>query len=419
MKKGYHILIAVICLFLLNNSTVMAAQINNGASYSITTNEIAQWPQGPDLYSETAVLIEAETGTILYNKGMDELRYPASITKIMTALVALEHSAMDESVTFTETCLADQAPDSSNMDMQVGEVLNMEQCLMILMIKSANDVATQIAEHVGGSVEAFVEMMNQKAQELGCANTHFVNASGMPDENHYTTAHDMALIFQEAIQNQEFRKIIGTTSYTIEPTNMTAESRTITTHHALLAPEAPEYYEGCIGGKTGSTQASGNTLVTGAERNGITLIAVVMRASAGEVCQDTIQLFNYGFEKFQKIEVPGGSVVIPAGSTVESLETVETSADGNTRQDYYFNQDYYVGSGVKEENIMETPRSDQKTEVLTPELTEAPDENRNPEDNLFCSVVIVLIALIVLTLIITVMSAIRKRKRKNRRRRKR
>ena len=134
----------------LSAVTVQAAEVDNGASYPITTNAIEGWPQGPDTYSETAVLMDADTGAILYNKGMDEKRYPASITKIMTALLALENSSLDDQVTFTEECLADQTSDSGNIGMQVGEVLTMRQCLLALMIRSANDVATQIAVQIAG-----------------------------------------------------------------------------------------------------------------------------------------------------------------------------------------------------------------------------------------------------------------------------
>lgn len=421
MKHTKKILAAVICgalLLIWGSRPVLAASVNNGAVYPVSTNDISGWPQGPDLYSETAVLMEAETGTILYSKGMDELRYPASITKIMTALVALENSSLDDQVTFTETCLADQTPDSTHMGMKVGEVLTMEQCLMIMMIKSANDVATQIGEYVGGSVDAFVDMMNQKAQELGCANTHFANASGMPNEDHYTTAHDMALIFREAIKNEEFRKIIGTTSYTLEPTNMTAESRTMNTSHALLAPEAPEHYEGCFGGKTGTTQIAEHTLVTGVERDGMTLITVVMRAGAGEVCQDSIQLFDYGYNNFQKVEVPGGSVIIPNGTDTESLTTVETAADGETEEDYYYNGDYYVGSGIKEEPTPQALEITEETEGTSQETSESDNPNRekaaeqSSDSSLYRNAVIVLAVLIGAALLVTIISAVKKKGKK-------
>ena len=153
------------------------------ATYDIptVTNDIDGWPQGPAIMCDSAVVMEAESGEVLYNKAMDERRYPASTTKIMTALVALEHS----NLTDTE-----------------GETLTMEQCLYAIMLVSGNEVSTQVAMQVGGSVEGFVEMMNEKAQEIGCKDTHFVNANGLHDENHYTTAHDLAMIAQEAYKNE-------------------------------------------------------------------------------------------------------------------------------------------------------------------------------------------------------------------------
>lgn len=247
-------IIGILLLSFLMGQPVWAA-VQNGEKYDIATNEISGWPKGPEIYSETGVLMEAETGTVLYDSGKDETRYPASITKVMTTLLALENSSLDEEVTFTQTGL-ERIYEGTNINMQVGEVLTMEQCLYAVMIKSANEVAAQVAEHVGGTQEKFVEMMNERAQELGCTNTNFANPSGLPDENHWTTANDMALIFREALKNEEFVKIIGTLSYTIEPTNMNPEPRTLTSHHALLVPSAPEHYDGCIGGKTGVTEAA-------------------------------------------------------------------------------------------------------------------------------------------------------------------
>lgn len=423
-KKRYKKLTAVLAavLLLCSGIPVMAAEVNNGTTYPVSTNAIANWPQGPDTYSETAVLMDADTGAILYNKGMDEKRYPASITKIMTALLALEHSSLDEEVTFTEECLADQTSDSGNLGMKVGEILTMRQCLMALMIRSANDVATQIAVHVAGSVSAFADMMNQRAQELGCVNTHFVNASGMPDENHYTTAHDMALIFQQAIKNQDFLDIIGTQSFTIEPTNMNPESRVLNTHHALLSAAAPEHYDGCFGGKTGVTEASKNTLVSGATRDGMTLIAVAMRADAGQVCQDHISMFDYGFNNFRKVEVPGGAVTIPKDVQVSDLTTTE-SADGEAvREIYYFGQDYFVGTGTKTEEVAQDT---EEPETLTPEVTVEPQNDPENETDttgsanlsqIYKIVIYILAGLIGLTVLVTIISAVRKRHRRKRRR---
>ena len=420
-KKAGCLLLA--CLLLCQNVVILAAEIHNGTVYPIETNAISGWPQGQDTYAETAVLMEAETGAVLYAKGMNELRYPASITKIMTALLAIENCSMDERVTFTEACLADQEPGSGNAGMKVGEILTMKQCLLVLMIKSANDVATQIAVHVGGSVAGFADLMNQRAQQLGCVNTHFVNASGMPDENHYTTAYDMALIFREAIKNELFREIISTLSVTIEPTNMNPEARSYNTHHALLSPSAPEHYEGCFGGKTGNTDASRCTLVSGAERNGMTLITVALRADAGEVCQDHIQMFDYGYNNFEKIQVSGGCVVVPKGTELSALKVVDTEIEGKTEQTYYYQNNIYVGNGVKgEESVDEVPieitpeyssMEDEKLSVL--EESQSGTENRDSKKNIFYLIIDILIGLIVLALLITAYASVKNRKRRRKR----
>lgn len=423
-KRAGYLLMA--SLLLLQTVMTFAAEIHNGAVYPVQTNSINGWPQGADTYAETAVLMEAETGVVLFGKGIHELRYPASITKIMTALLAIEKCSMDEQVIFTEECLADQVAGSGNVGMRVGEILSMKQCLLLLMIQSANDVATQIAVHVGGSVEAFAEMMNQRAQEIGCKNTHFVNASGMPDENHYTTAYDMALIFREAIKNNIFREIISTLNVTIEPTNMNPETRTYNTHHALLAPSAPEYYEGCFGGKTGNTNVSRNTLVSGAERNGMTLIAVALRADAGEVCQDHIHMFDYGYQNFEKIQVPGGSVVVPRGTELSALKVVDSEVEGNTEQTYYYQNDVYVGNGVKGENFVGeapieiTPEYSDMEEMKKSDLedTRPVTDNGSITKNIFYIVIDILIGLIVLVLAITTYASQKRKKKRRKRRRK-
>lgn len=416
MKRIYRSVAAgiLICAILMMTVGVQASVVENGASYSISTNSISEWPQGPDIYAETAILMDADTGAILYNKGMDEKRYPASITKIMTCMLALEHSSLDEQVTFTETCQGDQVAGSGNAGMQVGEVLTMRQCLLLLMIRSANDVATQIAEHVGGSVEAFVDMMNQKAQELGCMNTHFVNASGMPDDNHYSTAYDMALIFREAIKNDTFREIIGTQSFVIEPTNMNTETRSFSSHHPLVVRSAPEYYEGCFGGKTGVTDSAKNTLVSGAERNGMTLIAVTMRADElGQLCQDQTNMFNYGFNNFSKVEVPGGYVTIPNGKDVAGLKVVETVSGDVTAEAYYYNDDYFVGTGIKEESTQDFEEIQEIIPAEEPETTKQQGVSKENEQDLkqtYRYIIYILGGLIGIALLITIVSSINRKK---------
>ncbi len=325
-------------------SAADAASTAVESTASVSTNEIPGWPTGPEITSETGVLIDAETGTVLYSKGGDDIRYPASITKIMTLLLAVENCSLKEDVVFTETGTRDISWDSGNIGMQVGEVMSMRACLYALVIRSANEVAAQIAEHVGGTEQNFIEMMNQRAAEIGCTNTHFANASGLPDQNHYSTAHDMALIMREGLKNKKFRRIIGTTDYTIKPTNMNSESRVLHTHHPLLAPESGYYYDGCIGGKTGYTSEAGNTLVTAVERNGITYIAVTMKASDLSISSaDSTALFNYGYQNFTKLQVNGGEIIAPAGVTVDDLTVQETQENNETTDSYYYG-DYLLGS---------------------------------------------------------------------------
>lgn len=426
-KRKWKYLNAFIAAILLCTSLIVqpvAAAVNNGTVYPISSNEITGWPQGPEVACETAVLMEAESGIVLYNKGMDELRYPASITKILTALLAIENCDLDTQVTFSETAVAsEQVAGSSTIHMQAGEVITIRDCLFGLMIRSANEVAIQLAETVSGSEAAFAELMNQRAAEIGCKNTHFANASGLPDENHYTTAYDMALIFREALKNDTFREVIGTQTYYIPATNMTAEERRLHTSHPLFAEESPEHYDGCIGGKSGNTEASGKTLVTGAEQNGVTYLAVVMKgADMGPNCADTANLFDYGFQNFEKKQLEGGSVLLPKGVTVEQLETAEEKQEnGNTLVKYSF-AGQYMGSEVKEPPKEEKEKSEENQEDETSEKTDEPKEtgreNSGEEVSLTSILLIIMAALIIVLIVLLGVLVRHDRKKKKRRRRK-
>ena len=223
------------------------------------------WPEGPEVQSPSVILMEMSTGTVLYEKNSDERNYPASITKIMTTLLALENSDLNEVVTFSDDAINNT--EGSGIYRDYGEQMTMEQCLYAVMLNSANECAYAVAEHVGGTVEHFVDMMNEKAAELGCTNTHFANPHGLFDENHYTTAHDMALIAKAAYQNETFRIITGTARYTIPPTNKHDEPTDLQNHNEMLYPfKTLKYrYEYCTGGKTGYTDIARSTLVTYAD----------------------------------------------------------------------------------------------------------------------------------------------------------
>ena len=351
IKKLFVVLAAGMALML---PVQAMAAVDLNAKYEISTNQIQGWPAGPEIISDTGILMDADTGVVLYNKGADEQRYPASITKIMTLLVAVENSTMDEQVTFTETGVRNVNADSSNIGTQVGEILSMKDCLYALIIQSANDVAAQIAEHIGGTEQAFIDMMNQRAQEIGCTNTHFANSSGLPDDNQHTTAHDMALIMQAAIQNESFRTIAAATSYTIPATNKAA-ARNLTSKFTMTDTGSTGFYEGCIGGKEGYTEASGSTLVCAAQRNGMTLISVVLKGASGQTAPDAASILNYGFDQFVTLSlgdsdfsiISGGDVVVPAGTGADSLTTEDSQNGDQIDRTYLFNGTS-VGSAVLE-----------------------------------------------------------------------
>lgn len=264
----------------------------------IESNETTGWPKGPQIEAESAVVMEAGTGAFLYSKNMMAKEYPASITKIMTALVAIENGDLDKKLKCSEHAVYSIEPESSHCGLQPGEKITLRQALYALMLESANDAANCIAEKVGGSIENFVEMMNQKAQELGCVNTHFTNAHGLHDEDHYTCAYDMALITKAAFENETFAEIAGTVEYSIPKTNKVKEERYFINHHKMLSSE--EYkYEGCVGGKNGYTSDALNTLVTVANRDGRELICVVLRTNGAlKTYEETTSLLDYGYNKF-------------------------------------------------------------------------------------------------------------------------
>lgn len=278
------------------------------------------WPDAPETLSPGVILMEESTGTILYEKNSDEAHYPASITKIMTTLLALENGNLSDMVTFSDDAINNT--EGSGIARDYGEQMTLEQCLYGVMLESANECAYAVAEHVGGTVENFVDMMNAKAKELGCTNTHFANPHGLQDENHYTTAHDMALIAQAAYQNETFRIIIGTKMYTIPPTNKHAEETVLRNHHDMLCTyhnaNRKYLYPYCVGGKTGYTATANSTLVTYAEKDGMTLICVVMNTQSPNQFIDTVNLFDYAFDNFQVLNVAENDTNYSAETTVDN-----------------------------------------------------------------------------------------------------
>lgn len=333
-KLGVVSLCAVICVANLftQAKTVYAerdyqAEAEARKSLPIQSNEIENWPQGPQITAESAILMEANTGTILYAKNIDMKSYPASTTKILTSLVAIENASLDENVSFSEEAVFSIERGSSNMGMDIGQVITMEQCLYGILVYSANEVCNAVGEHIAGSIDGYVAMMNQKAAELGCTNSHFVTTNGLHDENHYTTARDLAIIACEFFKNETLCKMSGTNHYYIGPTETQPDEIDLWTHNKLTAGTYP--YEGYIGGKTGYTSDSRQTLVSCAERDGIKLVCVVMKEESPNQFLDTITLFDYGFNNFQKVNIASN----------ETNYTVNDSDLFNTDSDILFSSD--------------------------------------------------------------------------------
>lgn len=294
MKK-YRFFKKAMSLFL---GVVMALQVG-----VVEVSAADYWPEGINTTSPSAIVMEMSTGTILYEKNSTEKLYPASITKIMTVMIALENSSLDEIVTFSDAAIDNT--EGSGIARDYGEQMTMEDCLYAIMLASANECAYAVAEHVAGDIETFAEMMNAKAAELGCVNTHFVNPHGLHDENHYTCSYDMALIGQAAYANETFRIITGTKARMIPPTNKHEEETPLQNHNKLLHRyQSGNYvYEYCTGGKTGYTTDANSTLVTFAEKDGMALVSVVMNTDRTSEWTDSIAMFNYGFDNFHMVSV--------------------------------------------------------------------------------------------------------------------
>ena len=315
------------------------AEMEARKSLPVQTNEIPGWPQGPAVGAKSAILMDAQTGTILYAKGIDEKHYPASTTKIMTCLLAIENCDLNEMVTFSHEAVFSIEPGSSNIGMDEGQSITMNQALHGILILSANEVANAVGEHVAGDPQAFVDMMNARAEELGCTNTHFMNAHGLHDENHYTTARDLATIAREFFSHDVLANISGMTYCTFEATETQPDSFSLATKNQLV--EGKEYeYEWLVGSKTGYTSQSRQTLVSCAKKDGMELICVVFVEESPYQFTDTIALFDYGFENFQKIKIAD----YETGYTMANTGFLESGSDifGNSQPFISLADDTYV-----------------------------------------------------------------------------
>ena len=313
-KMFRRFLAGLLCLCLLSSGAVVSFA-EEGAEESTPTpdphtsayyepaqtDSLPGWPAAPSIEGKAAVLMDLQTGAILYSKNADTKLYPASITKIMTCLLACEHLTRTDHFVMSQSAAYGIEPGSSSIYADTGEEFTVEQAIMALMLESANEMALMLGELTSGNVKKFVELMNQRARLLGCTGTHFNNPNGLPDEHHYTTAMDMARISYAAWHNPLFMRYVSTSLYEIPPTSKQPETRYLLNHHKMM-PGRDYAYDGVVGGKTGYTVAAGNTLVTYANRGGFNLVAVVLN-SVGGAYEDTRLLLDYGYDNFHRVNM--------------------------------------------------------------------------------------------------------------------
>ena len=285
----------------------------------------------PQIAAQGAIVMDASTGQIVYEKNAYEKMYPASITKVMTALLALEKGTLSSTVTMSNDAVWGIDRASSHIALDVGEKITLEDALYAALLVSANEASWAIAEHIGNSLTNFCDMMNSKAKSLGCVNTHFTNANGLHDDEHYSCAYDMALIAKEAIKNNDFMTITSTQKHVISPTNLQPEERTLWQDNKLIKEESEYYYPYCQGGKTGFTDEAGATLVTWAKKDDIQLICVILGSpSAKDSYNDTAKLYEYVFKNYKYEDI---------------FSSYEFSPETKTDISYYLDE-YYNGKNV-------------------------------------------------------------------------
>ena len=291
LKINYKNSICKVLIVLTLTIFVLIGNIGTFGTYVLANNTNS----GPDINAESALLIDNKTNKVLYSKDMNRKMFPASTTKILTAILVLENHSLDEKVTASYNAVMTIPSGYSTASIQIDEVLTVEQLLELLLVHSANDAANVLAEYTGGSIDSFVAMMNTKINELGLSDTHFTNPYGLQDNNHYTTAHDLAIIMQYCLKNDDFRKIAGQASCAIPSTNKSEPRKYSSTNELLIAGNS-NYYPNLIAGKTGYTSEAGECLVSAVYNDNLELVGVILNSN--NRFKDTRSLYNYGYTNF-------------------------------------------------------------------------------------------------------------------------
>lgn len=318
-----------------------------------------------NIYSEAAILIEAKTGKILYDKDIYSRKYPASTTKILTAILAIENCDLNETAIASHEAIFSVKSGYSIANIQEGESFTIGELLEVLMLQSANEAANIIAEHISGSVEEFAKLMNQKAKEIGCLDSNFVNANGAHNDEHYSTAYDLAMIAKYCMQNEIFRQLVEMQECSLPTTEKFEEERKFYNTNSLMQQNSRYYYPYCNGIKTGFTTPAKNCLISSSNKNGFELISVILHAESTEDglsarYVDTINLFEYGYNNFKKDKIWQEYDV---NEVVENVNKNEEITDG------------FVGEKTEKHEILE---NEEITETVTGAIKK---EYNSPEKN--------------------------------------
>lgn len=276
-------------------------------SMSVCAFAKPDWPLDTGCQSEAGIVMDLDSGAVLFAQNIHVQEYPASITKLLTALVVVENASMDEQVTFSHDAVYNVESGSGNkLQLEEEDVLSVKDCLYVMLLQSSNQAANALAEHVGGSREAFADMMNEKAASLGCRESHFVNPSGLNDPEQLTSAYDMAQIGAAVFGNPTLLEICSTTSATLPPTINNPNGRTYSMEHKLVVTgdsSDENYYPSAVAGKTGYTSLAGQTLVTYAEQDGRRQVAVTLKSTQRTHYSDTKTILDFGFARFKNVSV--------------------------------------------------------------------------------------------------------------------
>ena len=447
-KKIFHVLSISLILSFLCSVPVKAVDYKQQAeerkSMEVESNHYDNWPLGPAIGAEAAILMDARTGAILYEKNIHEKLYPASITKLLSTYVAVQECDLDEMVTFSEDAVYSiNWWEDANMGVYAGSSLTVEDVLYGILVGSANEAAYAIAEHVSGNLENFAILMNKTAKELGCTNSNFVTPNGIHDENHYTTAYDMALIAKAFFADETLTKMSATTRFDVPVTETQTREGLVLSAKSQLHPGKPYAYSSLVGTKTGYTDEARQTLVSCAEKNGLKLICVILKEEAPAQFTDTIELFDYGFDNFEAlylnevnnsysidnhffttdIDLLGSSksilslnkndyIVLPHTLTIEDLNSAVSYDEKNNSSiaciNYYYKQ-HLLGK-INVELAIDEPVifdfGNQQDNILDFYETDT-------QKTIFINVIHILIGFIILTIISTIIISIRSVARNN------